>query len=396
MRLQNRFGRHSWLALPVLALLVRLVPAIILPVGAGFDIESFKLTAEALLSGKDVYTSAAIGRHPYLPFQMYSIGLAMFASRSTGLPFVVLVKFSPIAADVVITALIWFIAVKKGWSQVTAWWLALLYALNPVAILITAYHGQFDSIPVLLLLIAWYFWHFGQRMFLSSVALGFAILNKTWPIVFLPIILIRLRRFRPVLTYSLVAIGLPILFTLAYVVTFSSNPEPMLRRALTHTGNSGWYGLSAILTLGGRYQDSLAQAAQIHWEIRRWILVIVGILALWRTRKQSSNDALVTIILAEIALTIGLGLQWLLWVVPFAIVSKDIFWLRIYSLAVTIFFLIPHLYGLHMVPWAFTWFEDDVAEILLKVIPLPMWIVVVLWLLSRWRRVNQISFSSID
>jgi hypothetical protein len=387
-RLRDRFGRSAWLFLPLVALIVRLVPAIVLPVGAGYDIESFQLTGEALLSGEDVYTSAAVGRHPYVPFQVYFIGLATFFSQLTGLPFAVLVKMLPIAADVIIVGLIFHIAIGNGWSRITAWSLALMYALNPVSLLVSAYHGQFDSIPMLLLLTAWYFWHFGQHLVLSSLALGLAILSKTWPVVFLPIILVSLKHLRSAAIYGLIALGVPFLLTTAYVLVFHSDPEPMLRRALTHTGNPGWWGISDLLTVGGFYMDSLARAAQEHWEIRRWLLILAGILALWRTRRQSRLDALVTVILVIIAITAGIGMQWLLWVVPFAIVARDNKWQRVYSLIASLFFLLPHLYGLHMVPPENRWFPDDRNLLFMRLVTVPVWSVVVLWLVARWRKVS--------
>jgi hypothetical protein len=383
--LRTKFGRNAWLILPALALIIRLVPAIMLPVGAGYDIESFKLTGEALLSGEDVYTSAAIGRHPYFPFQMYFIALSLHLSRSSGIPFVVLIKMLPIFADAAITALIWHSAVRKGWSQVTAWWLAMLYAFNPISILVSAYHGQFDSVAVLLLFLAWYYWRFGQRLLLSSVALGMAVLNKTWPIVFLPIALIRMKRIRSTALYVIVSVGIPLILTAAYVMVMGSDPEPMIRRALTHTGNSGWWGITSILATSGQYFEPLAKAGDFYHDLRRWLLLIAGVLVLWRTRRQSALDALVTIILAAFAVTAGIGIQWLLWVVPFAIIARDTTWLRRYSLA-ALFLLIPHLFGLHLVPWAITWFGQEDAVFMLRLVNIPVWIVVVLWLFDRWRK----------
>jgi len=386
--LRARLGRNAWLLLPALALIIRLVPAIMLPVGAGYDIESFELTGEALLSGEDVYTSAAVGRHPYFPFQMYFIGLSLHLSRSAGIPFVVLIKLLPIVADAGITGLIWHSAIRNGWSQVTAWWLALLYALNPISILVSAYHGQFDSVAILLLFLAWFYWHFGQRLLLSSVALGMAALNKTWPIVFLPIALIRMKRLQSTFLYVVVTLGIPVLLTTAYVMVIGRDPTPMIERALTHTGNSGWWGITSILTTGGQYFESLAQVGDSYHNLRRWLLLFAGILALWRTRRQTALDALVTIILAEFVVMAGIGIQWLLWVVPFAIVARDTTWLRRYSLA-ALLLLIPHLYGLHLVPWAITWFGWDKAVFYLRLVNIPVWIVVIFWLLDRWRKAGQ-------
>ena len=163
--------RHPLLFLIALALFVRLIPMLLLPVGAGYDIESFKLVGNALLNSEEVYTSAAAGRHPYLPFQMYAIGAAAYLNLITQLPFIIWIKLPAVLADVIITGVIYTAFRRWGKSDTTAVFWALLYALNPITILVSAYHGQFDPISVLLLVIAWYAWHFGAHIKRSAVFL---------------------------------------------------------------------------------------------------------------------------------------------------------------------------------------------------------------------------------
>ena len=323
---QTFFGRKAletrpYLLVILVALFVRLIPTIVLPVGAGYDIESFRLVGAALLNGEDVYTSAAVGRHPYLPMQMYWIGLAFYLHLKTAVPFVVLIKLLPVLVDVGITAVIFQTCQRWQKSNLEAAVWALCFALNPIAILVSAYHGQFDSVPVLLLLLAWYWAEFGQRNAQSAAALGFAILNKTWPIVMLPIILIRKLNWKNWVIYSGFALGIPILFTAAYVWLLETDPEPMLQRALTHTGPNGYWGISAILAL---LKKQIAAFEPIYDTLvawRRWLILAAGLFTLWWTRKETIPAALTTIILAVFTVSSGMGIQWLLWVVPFAILE---------------------------------------------------------------------------
>jgi Gpi18-like mannosyltransferase len=173
----------------LIALLVRLVPAVLLPRGAEYDIDSFRRVAETLLKGDTVYDSPLVaGRHPYLPFQLYLIWGAGYLSHVSTLPFVFVVKLAPILADAALTVLIFKIALNSGEALASAFSLSLLYALNPIAILVSAYHGQFDGETVLQLGLAWYFWHFNgreaRRFGCSALMLGLAILNKSWPAIF--------------------------------------------------------------------------------------------------------------------------------------------------------------------------------------------------------------------
>ncbi len=379
---------YPLLALTLIALLVRLLPMLLLPVGAGYDIDSFQLVGDAFLNGEEVYTSAARGRHPYLPLQMYLIGATTFLSRVTPVPFVPWLKLPAVLADVLITVVIYKAFRRWGETENTAVFWALLYALNPISVLVSAYHGQFDAIPVLLLLLSWFTWQFGRHLKQSAAFLGFAVLDKTWPILFLPVIFIRLPDNRRRLTYSLISLGIPLLFTAAYVFFFSSDPVPMLRRALTHSGVPGYWGYSALLYVPGSLwidPDTIIKAVAPY---QRIALLLAGLFALWWTRKQSALDALLTVILSIFSVTLGMGIQWLLWPVAFAILAREKKWLKWYTTAGTLM-LFTHLYGLHMYPWADALFQEETATALIRLSYLPSWIIVVLWTINRLRRAEQ-------
>ena len=379
--------RHPLLFLIALALFVRLIPMLLLPVGAGYDIESFKLVGNALLNSEEVYTSAAAGRHPYLPFQMYAIGAAAYLNLITQLPFIIWIKLPAVLADVIITGVIYTAFRRWGKSDTTAVFWALLYALNPITILVSAYHGQFDSISVLLLLMAWYAWYFGAQIKRSAAFLGFAILNKSWPIVFLPIAFIRLTNHRQRLIYTLCTLSIPVIFTAAYVFSFSSDPIPMLHRALTHSGVPGYWGASLIIYLLGSPLLDPERIWPTALAFQRVLILLVGLLVLWWTRRQSALDALLTIIITIFAVTLGIGIQWLLWPIAFAVLAREQRWLKWYTITGTLIIFV-HLYGLHMYPAASELLGIKQANILLRISSFPVWIITISWAISRLRRVK--------
>lgn len=390
--LKPGFAGVSWLAarqrpllwLLLISLFVRLLPMLLLPVGARYDIESFRLVAEALLRGEDVYTSAAYGRHPYLPMQMYMIGAAWWAALNSKMPFPIWIKAVPVLADVGLTALIFVVYCRQGKLGTTAVTFALLYALNPISLLTSAYHGQFDSLTLLLLALSWAVWHFGRQINKSALLLGFSILNKTWPIVFLPIILLRLDDNRKRLKYSLITFVVVAISSTAYLFIFKASTLPMLQWALLHTGVANQWGLSAILDVAGNWLNSLSPIAEFYFQQRRIWLLLIGVLLLWWTRKQSALDALLTIILGEFAITVGLGIQWLLWVVPFALLAGERRWLIWYSLTALIL-MVAQLYGIHLYPWAYTLWEEELGTMLIKIASIPAWVTVFIWLISRMK-----------
>ena len=240
---------------------------------------------------------------------MFAVGASTYLSRTTPLPFIVWLKLPAVLADLLVSLVIYKTFQKWGKSAATSFYWALLYALNPIPVLVSAYHGQFDAIPVLLLLLAWYSFHFGRRIVRSAVLLGFAILNKTWPIVFLPIGFIRLPNYRQRFGYALLTLSIPVLFTTAYILWFNADPTPILRRTLTHAGVPGYWGLSTIIYLPGGLFFNPDQVLQLILPLQRVLLLIAGLIVLWWTRRQDALNALLTIVSFYLHPNAGYGNQ---------------------------------------------------------------------------------------
>jgi hypothetical protein len=367
------------------ALLIRLVPALLLPVGAEYDIVSFRLAGDVFLAGGDVYTDpASAGRHPYLPFYLYGVGTMMWLSRLTVIPFVVAVKLPPILADVAVTGLIYRGAICRGQTKRTAAEWGWLYALQPISLLVTAYHGQFDALPVLLLLMAWFSGQCGGQRPLSSWWMGLAILSKTWPVVFLPLLVWRLPGgWRQWAAYGLVALLIPAAATWAYVYFLQTDPQPMLRRALLHSGVSGYWGISGGLALINRYSDDgLLAAYNFFVGYGRYWLLATAAFVFWHTRRQDSLNALTTLLVAILAITPGMGLQWLLWVVAPAILAGDRRGLNWFTVGGVIY-LGLQLFGYHMDSTLFQMVDLYTGVSLIIISSFPAWIATVGWLLYR-------------
>ena len=377
----------------LIALVVRLIPAALLPRGAEYDIDSFRRVAETLLKGGAVYDSPLVaGRHPYLPFQLYFIWGAGYISSVSSLPFVFMVKLVPILADAALAVLIFKVALNSGKALASAFGLALLYALNPVAILVSAYHGQFDGETVLLLVLAWYFWHFGnkdpRRLALSALILGLAILNKSWPALFLPIVFLRLESSKQRVVYVLIALATPVVLTLVYVVVFHENLHPLLHRALTHAGVPGWWGASALASLMWRLTGTGQEISSWLAHYGRW-LVLMGITYVyWLTRRQRAVDAMLTLLVIVYVLTSGYGLQWTLWVVPFAILAGDLRRLDLYT-AAALLYMLPAYYGYHFEPLLLRWLSSEQMSVVLIVCAIPVWLLCVWWASGRLREARR-------
>lgn len=405
----------------LLALAVRLLPAIVLPSGAVFDMESYRIVADLVRAGQDVYTHAdAEGRHPYLPLQMYLMALARWLSLSFNLPFPLLIKLPAILADVAITALL-YRAGQKLWStegppaSAPVWapsiadpaaFVALLYALNPIPLYVAAYHGQFDALPLLCALLAWYWYRFhgaaagGQLA--AGLLLGLGVLDKTWPVIFLPLFLLRLHG---VAARARLAAGtaIPVVAGLAVYLTFwPGTLWGVLGIVLGYHAIAGWWGYTAVLNLlkAAAWQPGFAwlrplEPATLFALAERYgtyaTLAALGLFYLTLGRSRDLLDGMLTVILLLFTVTAGFGVQYLSWLVPLALLAQQRRPLRWYAGMAALL-----LEGTYLMSLMRGWLPGALSplggQIFTWLLSLPAWLVTIAWLgdqLGRRHRVEE-------
>ena len=113
-------------------------------------------------------------------------GSEWLARNLPALGFAVWVKLPVLAADVAIVALLVHWGRRSEMGTLPAW----IYALHPISLLITGFHGQFDPIALFFTLLA-LFWHQQQRLDRSALALAMGIATKSFPVLLLPFFLVR-------------------------------------------------------------------------------------------------------------------------------------------------------------------------------------------------------------
>lgn len=371
-----------------IAVLVRLLPALLLPFGARYDIDSYQLVADAIRRQEDVYMSASVaGRYPYLPLLLYWFAAASWLSEHLVLPFVVWVKLPAILADGGIILLL-YRAVRTNLSEHSrsqAVLVALLYAFNPISLLVTAYHGQFDAIPVFALLWSWYEWERGRKDG-SAAAFGLAILSKTWPVLLLPVFLIPLAKIRVHIRFLFIIVIIPLGFVGLYLLLFNGSLHAIfLGRPFTHRGVLGYWGISGLLALGQLYWPDLSILNQHYLTIGQPLMLMGVLLAYWRTRHQPIHRRILVILLMVFALTPGIGIQWLMWLLPFGLLVQDNKERQIYLLG-SLLYLVSNLYGLHFSSWLTQITSGEWLKPILILTTWPPWIIILIWLGRQWFR----------
>jgi hypothetical protein len=117
-----------------------------------YDSESFRLAAELTLSGKNVY--AETERYNYSPVWAYVVAALWKLARPEFSRFLLLLGLLQTAADVVSAVLVARIARRLGRTPGEASRAALLFFSNPVSVLASSAHGQFDGLAIVFLLAA--------------------------------------------------------------------------------------------------------------------------------------------------------------------------------------------------------------------------------------------------
>jgi len=121
--------------------------------------------------------------YPYPPpWAAAEAAAGWLARRGVG-SFAANVKLPVLAADLLLVALL-AAAARAGRAAPFAPW---LYAVHPVSVLVGAAHGQFDAIPLVLLLLAVEESARGRRD-ASALALSAAIATKSFPVLALPLL----------------------------------------------------------------------------------------------------------------------------------------------------------------------------------------------------------------
>jgi len=149
-----------------------------------------------------------------------------------------------VLADVGIALCLPLGLIRRGIPYPTALAAGLLYAVNPVSVMVTAYHGQFDALPLLGCIGAWVLlaqadppW---ETIAWAGLCLGGAILAKTWPLLILPAYALYIRTWRRRILLSATALFVPAVATTLYCLYAHASITAVVRRVFGYGGISGW------------------------------------------------------------------------------------------------------------------------------------------------------------
>lgn len=361
------------------AFLVRLVPALILPNGASYEMQVFREAADIFWRGESIYLVRVA--HPYLPLIIYWHVLASWLAENVGLYFVFWVKSINLIVDSLI-ALTIFLGLSRYQTSEIARKTAWLYVFNPITILVAAYQGQFDALPLFFVVLAWFFYEQSrvtdQHFMGASWFAGMAILSKTWPFILAPILFLRLTNWWQRIRVT-VLVALPVLLSiLLFEMLFPGSWQAMLRRAMRAGAISGWWGYSAVLNVWMLVTDS--GQALFNWvsQYGKYIGYGAGFVTILLTRKRPLLDSLLITILVMHTAVPNLGLQSLCWIIPVGLLAGRFNSLGWFVMGALIHMLISY-WGIHLASWMYRSFLPTTASAIIQLSSLSVWSVMVWW-----------------
>jgi hypothetical protein len=266
---------------------------------------------------------------PYFPgIHQLLIWTSAALAIATPLPLAFAYKLFPLVFDAAIAVLVYDSFSADG---IRARRNAFLYALAPVPIIVTVIHTQWDAMAVALLLLSFLLAGGPTRGSgaLAGTAFVLSLLIKPIAVPFLPLLFptpwrkSERRQAASILTGIILTAG-------AYVGVMHAAGDPVTFttiRGILYYANYGSqiFGFSVIT--GGHVNRLLGLAP---------LLLLVPLY--WQGRVTRDEAAMLT--LAFLIASSGIGPQYLLWIVPFLLVSRRVEYAAIYSFIAGVFLIV--------------------------------------------------------
>lgn len=268
--------------------------------------------------------------------------------------FPLLLRLPSIFADLLAVLILLRLREKTGKPPL---WSLVLFALSPVAFMVSGFHGNVDSVMVCLLLIAAYFCVEEQPL-LSGAFLAFACSIKVTPLFLIPVFFFFwLHRGRKTALH----------FTSAFLVSCLAGWSGALvessgyffRHVLGYNSFPGGWGVTywcvrlfEALDLDLSPQ-SLNRLSPVLTALK--VIIIVSVIALgWLRRKESGTGFIATIALAWTCFVIfapGFVPYYLIWMAPFVLVYSPVWYVVLTAATSVYLFAYYNMMSHGVIPW---------------------------------------------
>ncbi|MBI5122361.1 hypothetical protein HZA75_00720 [Candidatus Roizmanbacteria bacterium] len=321
----------------IVGLLIRLVITFIFYKSSSNDLTSFLDAGKVILNKQSIYPTL------YFPFFPYLGALAL--SLKSFLSPLIFLKLIFTFFDLGNIFLVYLLS-KKNLNQ------TLLYVVNPITIISSNIHGQFDVIPLFFLLLAVYLFN-KRKEALSMTAISLAIFTKTWPALFIIPIFKKLKnKFLVMLIFVI-----PLMSVFFHSWYFKTPILKILMPIKNYRGVYGYWGIGNILILLWPKID-----ASIIQFLRRIFFVVLFIFSFYPNNKNLIKN-IFKIMLFFFVFTLTFGSQWLAWLVPFIILVRPKNW-QVFFVSASLYLLVVFTRNVYLLPANITIIFDVLGTVL--------------------------------
>lgn len=255
--------------------------------------------------------------HNHTPFASLACVVVKWISDGTRLPFPFVFKQPLILSDAIVCLLLWKIWLRRTGDRRRAAIVVAAYAWCPIAILLSAHHGNFDPIYAMLCLLAAYALDRHRAWFVGGLILGAAINVKLIPVLLVPVMAATCADRKHLARFGA---GLAIM-SVPFLAMLVVERSVFVRNVIQYQSFTDYWGINLFLKEAAR-QPRFSAVAQTmmnaYFDRGRWI--VLGAIALLafaaRRRKMSATEASACAAATFLILTPGFGLQYLAFATP--------------------------------------------------------------------------------
>lgn len=308
--------------------------------------------------------------------------------QQLGIHFPFLLRFPGILADFIVVLLLLQMAKPQCRLRIPGWALGL-FAVSPVSLMVSGFHGNTDSVMVLFLVCA-AFMALRNRAALCGLFLALSCQIKVVPLLFLPAL---------VLFWMSRRSAWPFCLSFAFVAAILWS-EPLLnfpllfaKNVLSYGGYWGVWGISYLLRVTGLHEFSkvafsnLDLAQNIVILTLKLLIITAACLIAWRRHRLGSHalmNSLAYTWLVFFVFAPGVCAQYLIWLAPFVLILSPAFY-GCLLLASSIFLFRFYDVTAGGLPWSVAVSTDELREFWAPWSLLP-WSVLIVGSIALWRK----------
>lgn len=388
---QSRRYRNLWIVgFGLIGLMLKLVIAF--NTFGSTDAVVFYTFAKALSKEglEFTYQHSILFNHPpltahYLQLIFYLDHQAFF--RASGLTFPVLLRLPGILADFVVLLVLLEISKKHAEIRIPTWALAL-FALSPVSLMVSGFHGNTDPVMVMFLVLAASMC-LKNKPALSGLFLALSCQIKIVPLLFVPIFFFFWYHRRAIVSFLLPLAFASLALWWEPLLKF---PALFAKNVLSYSGFWGIWGITYWLRLTGLPEFKVVNffhlplLERVVITILKLVIITAVLLIAWRRRKLSGErffDSLAYAWIIFFVFAPSVSAQYLIWLAPFVLVLSPVFygWLAASSSLFLFFFYNVTAGGF---PWYFAMSTDKLNSVWTPWSLWP-WAVLVTGLIIFWK-----------